>query len=326
MLFGRVLNCGIVHIYPKEDIMKMNKIVFAAVVVMVVALVSCSSGGGGDGVPGVPGDAEDVSALTAPAGNFPLHESEAKSLLNWALSNSSFVSLLSAAETQIYDDAFRAKYGSYLTWELGVLGLTSTSVEVDLNAARTQFPAFANTPALQATADSLTVTIEGYSEMTFSSNKPIATYNDWSTRTNGDWYERSYDNELEIKISDSKLDTIGKVTGFIYYLDSGNSKQTLVARGDSNTEDKFDGEGEGSTEVSFALSISDGVKGAKYLFSGVYERKSSVREIDGKDGFALSSVRVYDSTNALRYTIQDASEYGYFSAIANALGSSYGVW
>jgi len=287
-----------------------QKLCLAVVMVMVAALIGCKNDGGG--APGLPGQVKKPADLPDFEGTFVDGEYEAKSLLS-KVSNS-FADMLTQASDQAYSDAFNAKYGDPAAFRLSKFGDTKASVDVTIN----------DLARLKTAAGVDAATITGSSKMSASSSRPFGEI--YYSMSTGDWTQNSSSIQRTFAITNgfyaSSTNPVSssyyKAAGYIKAERNNDYKLTLKEKalfvGDS---DKYEENNNTEFKVSVALTVFDGTKGAKFIYSYALENNRSYRTSESSGGSTISSLEVYDNSNTLRYTIQDFS-----SNLANRIGNN----
>jgi hypothetical protein len=301
MLSGRVIKPEMLIItFIEEDMMKMNRIVFAAVVVMVVALVSCGGGGGG-GAPGFPGG--DIDDLENFPGRAVATENEVYELLSYLNSTTSFWSCLSNIDSQA-DAKASERYDTL--WYLASTAKTSESASVDFDGS-----SLSKAFGTGASAHTVVAEVRGSAQASFSASKSLSSY--WLSPAEGDWYETSGSYDKTYKITHGSFPGIGAAPGFaqgvIEKTGSFSIKNTMLrkeAPGNEGWQEENSNSGEAT--VSVALSVSDGIKGAKVLISYGYESEMTIyRAGDMTMGSSMSSLEVYNNAGDLLFTLMNGA-------------------
>jgi len=288
--------------------MKLKKIVFAAVVVMVVALISCGDAGGG-GIPGIPDDlkgAAEIPPYSTDGGIEVVKNSgEAQDLAERAIGAlSSVLSLVIAdvypkrpegyepPKTDYTEDSGSgdsSKEGSG-TWRFGK-DKDSWKEDDPIVTAEVEHSA-----AVSGSASSALIFNGGW---TSDDNYEGITWkkDDW-TESSGTW-EAIF---TKINYKSGKLIIKGDVT----IEGSSESTQTVVAIKDDSPV--FETVSSGSNKVSIAISVSDGSKAAKFIWSYDLTNNSIVkRSIEA--GIAISDLKVYNNGGEELFSIDTGADY-----------------
>jgi hypothetical protein len=311
--------------FIEEDMMKMNRIVFAAVVVMVVALVSCGGGGGG-GAPGFPGG--DIDDLENYPGNTVATENDVFELLdyvnNTSYDGSGFWSLLNDVRNQANEKAL-TPYGWEWWWSLA----TQSSASMSLDYDGTSFSK--TTGTVPADKRTVVATVAGSASGSMSASKPFGVFDWGSDRTEGQWEESSGSYDLTYKITTgtfpgSVAGTFGFIQGVIEMSGSDSEKTTLLRKYLEGTEgDQTETEKSSETATSVALSASNGRVGAKLLISKGYESEATTyRASDSTSGTSWSSLEVYDNAGNLKFTLMSGSARSLVTKAESNLGPDFG--
>lgn len=262
---------------------------------------SGDSGGGdntpitGGGAPGLPDNAADVSELAA------------------------FASDAVKSEYDPDDSSFKAYVATYVN-------ATEFSAAVELNAPDKKYDWGYDG------SDYVVASIVGTAEASYSSNVRIGQILGW------DWYsltdkskwepyeprandteESSYSYDKTYKITDSNLGTNKFITGTITVSGSGSSSTTYTAQNTNITDEKFESESDSEYTGAVALTIDDGTKGAKVIFTDASEGSYVYRSLEWFGGNAASDILVYNNAGSLIFTIQQGAG-NYAGTINDRLG------
>jgi len=323
--------------------MKMNKIVFVAVVVMVAALISC---GGEAGAPGLP---DDVTATGTLGSTLVKNESEAYSLLNYAFYNSDFLNYLSAVDGKVTQEAFAKAYSIPYTDDDGIkfddlkkfIKDYETKTDADFSIE------FDKAATIGKDNDTLTATVKGSVESSSSSNREFGiiyelnAYNNdnWdplkdgymANRKEGDETEGSSSYEKTFTITGSKLGSEKQViTGVIEVKGSNSSSSKLIKKAgdgpdgdwEKDEADKYEEDSSEDWTVAVDLYVDDGTKAARFKFTYAMKGNWSVRAAEWYGGNSRSDVQVLNASGGTLFTLQTAAE-SYATTISRYLRGSY---
>lgn len=275
--------------------MKMNRMLFAAVMVMVAVFFGCKDSGGGLGAPG----AKSVKDLPSFTGTFVASEDDAADLFLEAFED--IIGDLMDAYGTAYETAFKAAYSTtssssaYINAEKGTKNSVSYSVK------------FKDEVALKAktSAGAILDVSDKYSESTnvANLNTPLTKVGDTNSSSS------SMKATATVKTLYSKS---GSKYAYIMTMENKSDYKETVKKVATATENKqTDYSYSGKESFSIALSASDGTNGAKFRFSFADESKDAQRKIDYSGGVAVSNLEVYDNENTLKFTIKDTEDIYY---------------
>jgi len=281
--------------------MKMNRIVFAAVVVMVVALVSCGGGGGG-GAPGLPGAPESISALQPFTGTVVANQVDALALFSagW----SAIENKLGSAYNAAYDDAFKSQISGGLSqYDYKKSVGSQTSVKFDVKI----------TDAVRLTEQlRVPATIDGSDSRSWSSNRALSnTFRDFSTLgveapVTGDKVSSESSSSAVYKFNTAYYESGSyKVAGVVEIESNSSSSREYQAYYTSNIAflDNITGDSDSLNSAGIVLSVSDGTKGAKFFWSYANEHSTVTRTVESTDGYSYGDLEVYNNAGDLILTV-----------------------
>jgi len=314
--------------------MKMNRIVFAAVVVMVVALVSCGGGGGGFGLPSEL-DAGDIANYTSPT---VTSENDAIELLGWLYSGEGgrdFTTLLSKADYNARDKSLKAiGYDTYGALMLEAYTKQSISISIDY-VDDEDFPAVSgegdNKKSLTAKFSGSETSSAETSQTTLAKSYFFDGYGDG---VKGEWLigSGSYDKTVTVKdaatlpYTSGGTRVVGKAAVSVELTGDYWQKDTLdrTAYADDTpyevSGERVTTETSGSSTTSIVLMIDDGVKGAKFIYTAATdgdEESSRSRATNKTESSISSDITVTDNDGKELFTLRGG--YRIFGSIVSAV-------
>lgn len=310
--------------------MKKAKIIFtAAILIFAITLFSCGDdAGGGLGLLG----GKDVKTLPNFDGSFTTNTSDLTNtdltnLLSVLDNSTSFINMLSEANTAAYNAAFLNKYGkTQSAYFIEIADKKTGSVSVDIND---------NDDIFKTKANVTKASIKGSSKGSISSNLTlgeILPYFLYSGTSNPlkdkDWISISTSTKKTFAITEgfytftkTSYQNPGtyKVAGYITVQDSSSAKSTMTDK----TKDKTEGSSNKLNMINVTLAISrtngGATTGAKFRISASSETNGKARYVEGSNAYNYSDIEVYNEKNEKIKTITSSSVYSNLLDLADYL-------